>query len=83
MGSSPSPELVGKTVAWIMIITITSVMFITAITFFNYKYTEIMFNNIRLGNIYIFDAITKYKQVVMYSLSLLFLVVFIFRVSKN
>ena len=81
MGSTASPELISKTIAWIMLITITAIVFITAITIFNNKYKESMYN-IRLGNIYIFDAFTKYKQTIMASLILLFIVLFTFRFKQ-
>jgi hypothetical protein len=83
MGSTPSPELVGITIANIILITITIVIILTAITYFNYKYTEIMYNNIRLGHIYIFDAFTKYKQSITVAVISLFIVLFVFRVTVS
>jgi len=83
MGSTASPELISRTITWIMMITITAIVFITAITIFNNKYKESIYNNIRLGNIYIFDAFTKYKQTAMASLILLFIVLFTFRFKHS
>jgi hypothetical protein len=81
MGSTPSPELVTQTIVSIMLITITLAIVLAAITYFNYKYTEIMYSNIRLGHVYMFDAFTKYKQSIMVAVISLFIVLFAFRVT--
>lgn len=75
MASTPSPELVGKTIMWFMFIPLTAIVVLTAIAYFSYKHTETFYRNINLGNVYVFDALSKYKSTIMYSLLFLFMAV--------
>jgi len=75
MGHNPSPQLVAQTLLWIMIIAVTSVIVLTAIAFFSYKHNETFYNNIRFGHVYVFDAMSKYKKTIIYSLAFLLFIV--------
>lgn len=75
MPATPSPELVGTTIMWFMFIPLTAIVVLTAIAYFSYKHKENFYSNINLGHVYIFDAISKYKSTIMYSLLFLLIVV--------
>jgi hypothetical protein len=77
MGSTISSESASRTILWIMLIAISCIIIITAIAYFSYKHTENFYNNIRLGHVYVFDAMTKYKKTITYALSILFIIVII------
>ena len=77
MGSSPSPQLVGQTVLWIVFTALTCVVILTSIAYFSYKHTEIFYNNVRLGHVYLFDAMTKYKKTLVYGLIFLLIIVIV------
>ena len=66
MGATPSPELVGKSLLWIMLITITTVIFISAILYFRYTYNTNI-QRVVLGEIYVFDAFSKYKRTMLFA----------------
>ena len=75
MKNTPSPQLVAQTLLWIMIVAVTAVIVLTAIAFFNYTHNETFYNNIRLGHVYVFDAMSKYKKTIMYLLAFLLFIV--------
>jgi hypothetical protein len=75
MASTASPELVGQTLLWIIMVAVTSVIILTAIAFFSYKHTELFYSNFRLGHVYVFDSMTKYKKTIMYALAFLLFIV--------
>ena len=64
----PSLDVVNRVILGFMFVIITAVIILTAIAFFSYKYKEEFYSNARLGHIYIFDAIGKYKKTVTYAL---------------
>lgn len=77
MGSTLSSESASQTLLWIMLTAISCIIIITAIAYFSYKHTENFYNNIRLGHVYVFDAMSKYKQTIMYALIILCIIVIV------
>jgi hypothetical protein len=75
MAPTASPQLVGQTLLWIMLTAVTCIIILTAIAYFSYKHTEIFYNNVRLGHVYLFDAMTKYKKTIVYALMFLLFIV--------
>jgi hypothetical protein len=75
MGATPSPELVGKTIMWFMMIPLTTIVVLTAIAYFSYKHNEEFYGNVRLGHVYVFDALSKYKKTILYAMVFLSLVI--------
>jgi hypothetical protein len=73
MAPTASPELVAKTLFLIMLITITTVISIATIAYFSYTY-KTNIQKIVLGEVYVFDAFSKYKKTLMYAVVGLILV---------
>lgn len=77
MGSTLSTESASRTLLWIMLTAISCIIIITAIAYFSYKHTENFYNSIRLGHVYVFDAMSKYKKTIMYTLVILSIIVIV------
>lgn len=67
MAPTASPELVGKTLFWIMLISIVTILSIATIAYFSYTY-KTNIQKIVLGEVYVFDAFSKYKKTIMYAI---------------
>jgi hypothetical protein len=67
MAPTASPELVAKTLFWIMLISIVTILSIATIAYFSYTY-KTNIQKIVLGEVYVFDAFSKYKKTIMYAI---------------
>lgn len=81
MAPTPSPELIGKTLMGFVMIALVSIILIAAVGYYSYKYSGNFYKSLRIGQIKIFDASEKYKQIILYTVAFFIAITISFKIK--